>query len=860
MKKSKFFTFVSVFAALFFLFTFYTSLWGQGKPSAEELEQLRSAQSIQIILEESYGSAKNIHLPVKDTVTKLLVPTGLKQVGANADVILKIVLRGQAISRHYYSRSGGESQIGYTGASISGNIFLKIGDRWFFKKYFSGRLSPSSALLKGALKNPASGTFERAFSRSSFIPKIMESLKEIKGNALLITYLKNNHKEIRKEAAILLGNLKDLKINDAAAVNTLITALKDKEYQVRADVVKVLGEIKDPISIDPLINLLRDERNTVRHNVRKALAKIDPDWKKRGSCKNLIPSFISGLNNTEYDIRAAAVEFFVEVYDERALKPLMKRMIDKNYTIRKKTVEALDKNFTDWRTGEQAKKMMPVFIAALKKPTVNVRKGAISALLEIGGPGAMKPLIDTLKDKDLYIRESAFKAVKENYKEWGSSEAAKKVIPFFVRDLRAGSLETRRLAARILADIKDPRVEKPLISALKDRDPLVKCIAAAALAESGDPSVVKPLIAVLNDKNASVRQAAVTALGNLNTPGSIEVEPIIALLEDKYIYVRKETVEALGKKKDARTVEPLIALLNDKNKSIKTAAAIALGEQNDPRAVKPLMDLLKSSDWKLRSTALKGLVTLGDLIPIESLLAILKEKDDKVRNCAWYLLRKIKNPKIVDTLITLLKSENIEVRKDIIYILEILKDYRAVEPLIEILNTSSDKWEQRKAIDALKSITEPLVEQKDSRAVRPLIEILKSKDTRHRTYIFKTLEKLADIVPVESLIMLLKAKNDRLSNQAQDLLIKTKNPEAVPILITSLKKEDTSIRKKVIYVLGVLKDYRAVEPLMEILKSSDKWGKKSAAGALKSITGKDYGVKYKKWKKWWKKNKDKVSS
>ena len=55
-------------------------------------------------------------------------------------------------------------------------------------------------------------------------------------------------------------------------------------------------------------------------------------------------------------------------------------------------------------------------------------------------------------------------------------------------------------------------------------------------------------------------------------------------------------------------------------------------------------------------------------------------------------------------------------------------------------------------------------------------------------------------------------------------------------------------------------DARAVKPLWEILKSRDKRGKGSAAGALKSITGQDYGVKDKKWKKWWKKNKDKVSN
>jgi hypothetical protein len=43
--------------------------------------------------------------------------------------------------------------------------------------------------------------------------------------------------------------------------------------------------------------------------------------------------------------------------------------------------------------------------------------------------------------------------------------------------------------------------------------------------------------------------------------------------------------------------------------------------------------------------------------------------------------------------------------------------------------------------------------------------------------------------------------------------------------------------------------------LIELLKSPDKRERERTAATLKSITGKDYGVKYKKWKKWWDKNK-----
>ena len=184
------------------IFIFSMCLWGQEKPTNEELEQLRAAKTAQILLEENYGTAKNIKLPLKETLEKLLLPAGLKHVESGADIIIQVTLRGRAVSR-YYSRSdtrisvGG--QTGYSGASVSGKVYLKKGERWFFKESFSGSVSPSYSIYKGAYRTPSSAPFKNAFSKSSFRKQVMKILSWINKNrnALLALYLKSDDSRTR---------------------------------------------------------------------------------------------------------------------------------------------------------------------------------------------------------------------------------------------------------------------------------------------------------------------------------------------------------------------------------------------------------------------------------------------------------------------------------------------------------------------------------------------------------------------------------------------------------------------------------------------------------------------------------------
>jgi HEAT repeat protein len=677
---------------------FYMPLFIKGKPNRQPGPSQR-AETVQIILKESYGTpmgnyrlpidSSKVRLPIKEILEKLLAPTGLRQVEANADIVLEVVITGQAKSRTYGSLRSpmSKTQRAYSGASISGEIHLREGERWHPKKSFSGKVVPKVTIRKGRYQSPSSAPFNKAFFNSSFVRDMIELLTGINRDktALLAAYLQSDESRIRKEAVAMLGESKEM-----TAVNLLLTALSDKDFDVRLKAVKELEKIKAPNSLDPLINCLKDKNNLVRNAVRQALNTIDPNWIKRESCQQLVPNFIADLESSNSSTRSSAVEALGELSDPRALEPLMMRLMDKDPFLRKKVVRALDKSFPQWRTSQQAAALVPDFIAGLENQAPRIRAGAADALKEIGDPRGFYPLIKALKDKDNDVRWGALNALNKSYTHWGSNDIVIKDIPYFLKALQSSDEKTRRHAVNVLEGIKDPRVIPALVETLKDNNH----------------------------------------------------------------WFRIEVVDALANIRDPAVVEPLIALMEDKDPSFRVKVAKALAKIGDPRAIDPLLSALKDSSFLVVEAAAEA---LGEL--------------------------------------------------------------------------------------------------KATQAVTPLIELCKNKNNQVRDAAFEALGKMADNVPLEPFLDFLTAEDSKLSSRAQNFLEKINKPGKVDLLIASLDSEDPALRRTLMDMLGKLKDRRAVGPLIEILQSPKRWERDLAARALKSITGKDYGVKYKKWQKWWKKNK-----
>jgi uncharacterized Zn ribbon protein len=86
---------------------------------------------------------------------------------------------------------------------------------------------------------------------------------------VVISALKNKDMNIRWKAAKYLGRSRNKN-----AVNPLIEALKDEEFIVRNNVAWSLGEIGDKRAIKPLTLALEDENKYVRCSVEEAVEKI----------------------------------------------------------------------------------------------------------------------------------------------------------------------------------------------------------------------------------------------------------------------------------------------------------------------------------------------------------------------------------------------------------------------------------------------------------------------------------------------------------------------------------------------------------------------------------------------------------
>jgi len=206
-----------------------------------------------------------------------------------------------------------------------------------------------------------------------------------------------NLKEYSKRIGYSPGET--IKINVAALptridVNSLIQDLKREKPEVRKEAAVILGEVKDKKAVDPLIQALKDEDSGVRKSAAEALGKI-------GDARAVDP-LIQALKDESGSVRKSAAEALGKIGDARAVDPLIQALKDESEYVRMVAAKALA------MIGEPA---VDPLIQALKDESWSVRESAAEALGEIGDARAVDPLIQALKDESGYVRTSATEAL-----------------------------------------------------------------------------------------------------------------------------------------------------------------------------------------------------------------------------------------------------------------------------------------------------------------------------------------------------------------------------------------------------------------------------------------------------------------
>jgi HEAT repeat protein len=280
---------------------------------------------------------------------------------------------------------------------------------------------------------------------------------------------------------------------------------------------------------------------------------------------------------------------------------------------------------------------------------------AAKALGRIGNKNAVKPLIETLKDKDYEVRLWAARALADI----GDNEAVPHLRSLWKSDPKRPVKVVA--AGGVFRFDKDTDAYKYLKEALSDDDNRIRALAVEQICKTEYKGSVDLVIERLNnDSEAIVRQAAASALGNMQEKRA--VRSLIARLNDKEPLVRESAAKALEQIGEKKAVEPLIALLGDKEDSVSSAAASALQKITG-----------------------KGLGT------------------DQAKWKAWH-----KHEKDLHEALENLKKDP---RSELLGVVALgaLKDRRGIEPLIELLGSMSEDFDigltKRVVVEALKDIT-----------------------------------------------------------------------------------------------------------------------------------------------------------
>jgi HEAT repeat protein len=337
----------------------------------------------------------------------------------------------------------------------------------------------------------------------------------------LIKDLKDPDSDVRKEAAISLRGLGDVK-----AVDALISALGDDNWSVRMIAAGALGDLGDGRALQPLIHAMNDEHKYVRSSAARALGEL-------GDLRAITP-LIKALSHEDPLTRSAAADSLGKLGDSRAVEPLIQSLSDEWGAVRSSAASALGP------LGD-ARAVEPLIKALADEGIMGyvVRKSAASSLGQLGDARAVEPLVQALNDEESSVR-------------WN--------------------------AAKALGELGESSAIDPLIAALDDEDKDVVFWASYSLAKLGKTEYVDSLLVFLKDEEAYIRREAAEALGNLRD--SRAVEPLIEALGDKDSYVRALTATALGEIGDARAKAPLQSAQDDEDSNVRRAVATALEKLN----------------------------------------------------------------------------------------------------------------------------------------------------------------------------------------------------------------------------------------------------------------------------------------
>ncbi len=316
-------------------------------------------------------------------------------------------------------------------------------------------------------------------------------------------------------------------------VSEHIAALKDEDWAIREEAATLLGGLKDPRAVPPLVSTLKDRDRSVREAAIAALTSLgEPAVMALGAC----------LADPELSVQEAASSVLASIADGRVRDPLIRALRTHDWIVRMHAVKALGRL--------QDPQSVPALIPLLQDKVKAVREEVSSALAAIG-EASIPALLQALAHQEWLVRLHAVESL-------GKTRSQKAVEPLLSVIFNDGDSAVREDAVRALGDIGHPQAVEFLFTAMKE--PGLRTLAVEALGRIGDRRAVPVLMEVVTGTNPPEVTRAVAGCGDQ---------------WNEEFLTRGAAVRALGAIGDEAALPALVAALEPTFTRADAAAALA---------------------------------------------------------------------------------------------------------------------------------------------------------------------------------------------------------------------------------------------------------------------------------------------
>jgi len=263
--------------------------------------------------------------------------------------------------------------------------------------------------------------------------------------------------------------------------------------------------------------------------------------------------------------------------------------------------------------AKQGQDAIPRITPYVSDPDLNVRVEAVKALVAMGGPRIVDPLLTAARDNDPEIQIRATDGLVDVY------------LPGYVKTGMSGTVQRMgvNIRAKFGVDTNDQVIEEYV-------QVRPEVIAALGKLVTGGASI-------------DVRANAARAIGVLR--GKDAIPELIEALHSKQDAVMYEALVAIQKIRDPEAAGRISFLLRDLDDKIQTTALETTGILRNREAAPDVRDALEHArNIKIRRSATSALAMLSDPADHGAFVRDLNDKDDAIRSAAAEGLARLEIP------------------------------------------------------------------------------------------------------------------------------------------------------------------------------------------------------------------------